>query len=121
MDKLIEQAREAASESYTPYSEYPVGAAIRTADGTVFTGCNVENENHTNTVHAEVLAISNAVQAGYREFDAIAVSSGERDGVTPCGTCRQTLAEFCGDDLAVYCDEGEITATHTLGELFPAR
>lgn len=121
MDRLIEQAREAASESYTPYSEYPVGAAIRTADGTVFTGCNVENENHTNPVHAEALAISNAVQAGHREFDVISVSSGERDGVSLCGTCRQTLAEFCGADLASYCDEGETTATYTLGELLPAR
>jgi len=121
MDNLIERAREAASSAYTPYSAYRVGAAIQTADGTVFTGCNVENENYTNSIHAEALAISNAVQAGHREFDAVAVSSGERDGVTPCGTCRQTLAEFCGDDLEIYCDEGETTAVYTLGELLPAR
>ncbi|QSG06507.1 cytidine deaminase [Halapricum desulfuricans] len=119
MERLIERARDALSDSYAPYSEYRVGAAIRTADGTVFTGCNIENANYSNSVHAEELAISKAVQAGHRAFDAIAVASSERDGVTPCGMCRQTLAEFCGDDLAIHCDEGDEHSTYTLGELLP--
>ncbi|MCU4716695.1 cytidine deaminase [Halapricum hydrolyticum] len=118
--ELLERAREAIDTSYAPYSEYRVGAAIRTADGTVFTGCNIENANYSNSVHAEELAISKAVEAGHREFGAVAVASSERDGVTPCGMCRQTLAEFCDDDLAIYCDEGDGEhSTYTLGELLP--
>ena len=119
-DPLIERAREALSEAYVPYSEYRVGAALRTADGTVFTGCNIENANYSNSLHAEEVAIGTAVAAGHREFDRLAVSSGVRDGVTPCGMCRQTLAEFCGDGLTIVCDCGDdAVATYTLGELLP--
>ena len=113
-------AREARSDAYAPYSEYAVGAALQTADGSVYTGANVENANYSNSLHAEELAIGPAVQNGHREFDAIAVSSGAEDGITPCGMCRQTLREFCADDLRVVCDEGEDTAEYTLVELLPA-
>ncbi|QCC47383.1 cytidine deaminase [Halobellus limi] len=117
---LVERARDALGDAYVPYSEYRVGAALRTADGTVYTGCNIENANYSNSLHAEEVAIAAAVQDGHREFDAIAVSSGARDGVTPCGMCRQTLAEFAGGDLRVVCDEGDGEATtYTLGELLP--
>jgi len=120
MDDLLERAHEAMDASYAPYSEYRVGAALETADGTVFTGCNIENANYSNSVHAEELAISKAVEAGHREFDAVAVVSSERDGVTPCGMCRQTLAEFCDEDFAIYCDEGDGEGReYTLGELLP--
>ena len=88
--ELLERARAAVERSYAPYSEYRVGAALATADGTVFTGCNVENANYSNSVHAEELALSKAVAAGHRSFDRIAVSSDRRDGVTPCGMCRQS-------------------------------
>jgi cytidine deaminase len=119
-DELIQAARSALDAAYVPYSEYTVGAALRTADGTVFTGCNIENANYSNSLHAEEVAIAEAVKNGHREFDCLAVSSGARDGVTPCGMCRQTLAEFCADDLPVVCDEGgESTTTYTLGELLP--
>jgi len=118
-DPLIERAREALREAYVPYSEYRVGAALRTADGTVFTGCNIENANYSTSLHAEEVAIGTAVAAGHREFDRLAVSSGVRDGVTPCGMCRQTLREFCDDDLTIVCDLGEEVATYTLGELLP--
>jgi cytidine deaminase len=120
-DELVERARTALEGAYVPYSDYPVGAAIRTADGAVFTGCNVENANYSNSLHAEEVAVADAVAAGHRAFDELAVTSGVRDGVTPCGMCRQTLAEFCGDDLTVVCDEGEgVTSRYTLGELLPA-
>ena len=119
MDDLIEQAREALSTAYAPYSEYQVGAALRTADGSVFTGCNIENANYSNSLHAEEVAIAEAVKAGHDSFERIAVSSGVRDGVTPCGMCRQTLAEFCEDDLVVVCDEGAEMVAYTLGELLP--
>jgi cytidine deaminase len=119
MDVLVEAAREALSESYAPYSEYRVGAAIRTADGTVYTGCNIENANYSNSLHAEEVAIGSAVSGGHDEFDRLAVTSDSRDGVTPCGMCRQTLAEFCDDDFPVVCDEGDGTTEYALGELLP--
>jgi len=117
--ELVDSAREALADAYVPYSEYRVGAALVTADGTVYTGCNIENANYSNSLHAEEVAIAAAVKDGHARFDRIAVSSGVRDGVTPCGMCRQTLAEFCDDDLAVLCDEGDAVAEYTLGELLP--
>ncbi|MFC7096194.1 cytidine deaminase [Halobaculum marinum] len=118
-DPLVAAAREAFADAYVPYSEYPVGAAIRTADGTVFVGCNIENANYSNSLHAEEVAIGEAVKNGHTEFDRLAVASDARDGVTPCGMCRQTLAEFCDADLEVVCDEGDGVSTYTLGELLP--
>ena len=124
MDDLIEAARDALDNAHVPYSEYRVGAALRTADGTVYTGCNIENANYSNSLHAEEVAIAEAVKNGHRSFDRIAVSSGVRDGVTPCGMCRQTLTEFADEDLVVVCDEGgdesgDETSEYTLGELLP--
>ncbi|WP_332899189.1 cytidine deaminase [Haladaptatus sp. CMSO5] len=119
MDALIEAAREIQSAAHVPYSDYRVGAAVETADGTVFTGCNLENANYSNSLHAEEVAIAEAVKNGHRDFVRIAVSSGRRDGVTPCGMCRQTLSEFCDSNLTVLCDEGEDVTEYTLGELLP--
>ena len=119
MDDLLTAAREALDASYAPYSDYRVGAAIETADGTVYTGCNIENANYSNSLHAEEVAIGTAVRDGHHEFTRLAVSSDRRDGVTPCGMCRQTLAEFCDESLPVVTD-GEDRATYTLGELLPA-
>jgi cytidine deaminase len=120
-EELVERARDALDAAYVPYSDYRVGAALRTADGTVFTGSNIENANYSNSLHAEEVAIADAITQGHREFDRLAVASGARDGVTPCGMCRQTLAEFCDDDLRVICDEGgEAVSEYTLGELLPA-
>ncbi len=116
---LIAAARAAVEDSYAPYSNYCVGAVLLTADGTSFSGCNVENANYSNSIHAEELALAKAVEAGHREFVAVAVSSDRRDGVTPCGMCRQSLSEFCADDLRVICDEGEEINRYTLVELLP--
>lgn len=118
-EDLLSMAREAIGRSYAPYSEYRVGAALETSDGTVFTGCNVENANYSNSVHAEELAISKAVADGHRSFEGIVVSSNRQDGVTPCGMCRQSLSEFCESDFRIVCDEGEHTTEYTLGELLP--
>ena len=118
--ELLERARGAVETSYAPYSEYRVGAALETSDGTVFTGCNVENANYSNSVHAEELALSKAVEAGHRNFSRIAVSSGARDGVTPCGMCRQSLSEFCADELRVICEGEDGSTAYTLGKLLPA-
>ena len=119
MDELLERAREALTEAYAPYSEYRVGAAIRTDDGTVFTGCNIENANYSNSLHAEEVALSAAIKRGHRSFDRLAVASSERDGVTPCGMCRQSLAEFCDEAFPIVCDEGGETAEYSLGDLLP--
>ncbi|MFC7154606.1 cytidine deaminase [Halomarina halobia] len=116
---LVELAREALADAYVPYSGYRVGAALETADGTVYTGCNIENANYSNSLHAEEVAVAEAVKNGHAEFTRIAVTSGARDGVTPCGMCRQTLVEFCGEDLPVLCDEGDSIREYALGDLLP--
>lgn len=118
-EELVAAAREACERAYAPYSGYEVGAALLTRDGTVFRGCNVEMVTFTNTIHAESAALGAAVVAGHREFEAVAVASGDRDGVTPCGLCRQTLAELCGAEFRVLCDVGDGIEEWTLGELLP--
>lgn len=119
-EELIEAARDVQSEAYVPYSEYRVGAALETADGEVYVGCNLENANYSNSLHAEEVAVAEALKDGHREFAVVAVSSGNRDAVTPCGMCRQTLAEFCDEDFRVLCDAGEDgVREHRLGDLLP--
>ncbi|MDH5021051.1 cytidine deaminase [Halobacterium rubrum] len=118
--ELLAAARDATENAYVPYSEYEVGAALLTASGEVYTGCNVENANYSNSLHAEEVAVGKAVSAGDTEFEVLVVTSSERDAVTPCGMCRQTLAEFGEDDLPVLCDGGEDGfVRYTLGELVP--
>jgi cytidine deaminase len=118
MDELLSRARDALDAAHAPYSEYPVGAALETADGTVYTGCNVENANYSNSLHAEEVALGAAVRDGHREFGRLAVASAARDGLTPCGTCRQTLVEFCGPEFVVICDDGD-PIEYALGDLLP--
>lgn len=119
IEDLIQAAREIQTRAHVPYSEYRVGAAVETVDGTVFTGCNIENANYSNSMHAEEVALSRAIATGHRDFARLAVSSDRRDGVTPCGMCRQTLAEFCDDEFSVVCDRGDDHEEYTLGELLP--
>jgi len=96
---LIAQARAARSNAYAPYSRFSVGAALLTRSGRVFTGANVENASYGLSICAERAALFKAVSEGETEFEAIAVVT-ER-GVSPCGACRQVLAEF-GLDMKVY-------------------
>lgn len=117
--QLIDAAHEARENAYVPYSEYPVGAALETASGDVYRGFNVEIVNYSNSFHAEEVAIMGAIRDGHTDFERVAVVSGEHDGVTPCGMCRQTFAEFCDDTFEILTEEnGEITRS-TLGELLP--
>lgn len=120
MDSLVEQAREARERAIAPYSSFPVGAALRASDGTVFRGANLEVVNFSNSLHAEEVALARALMAGQRTFDAIAVAGPDEDGLAPCGMCRQSLAEFCTADLAVIVDLGDDARRYTLGELLPA-
>jgi len=117
---LVERARGALERAHVPYSDYRVGAALEATGGDLYLGCNVENANYSNSLHAEEVAVAEAVKDGRREFERLAVASGARDGVTPCGMCRQTLVEFCDPDLRVICDEGTTLATYALGDLLPA-
>jgi cytidine deaminase len=100
--ELAAAAQEASTHAYCPYSQFPVGAALRTADGRMFTGCNVENASFGLTVCAERNAIFNAVGAGASEVAALVVYTPTDSPVTPCGACRQVLAEF-GKDADVIC------------------
>lgn len=120
MDSLVEAAREVVDEAYAPYSDYRVGAALQTVDGRVLTGCNVENANFSNSLHAEEVALGSAVAAGHRSFERLAVATAARDGILPCGMCRQTLSEFCGVDFPIVCEEGDgEVSEYRLGDLLP--
>ena len=124
VNMLIKQAVEAMGNAYAPYSGYKVGAALLCADGTVYTGCNIENAAFSPTVCAERTAIFKAVSEGKREFTAIAVCGGKNGVITgffpPCGVCRQVLAEFCRADFPVYLigPEGQYRI-RTLSQLLP--
>ena len=92
--RLISTATAARLQAYAPYSNFQVGAALLAKDGRIFTGCNVENLSYGLTICAERNAIFAAVAAGVREFDAIAIVADTREPVSPCGACRQVMAEF---------------------------
>lgn len=96
-EKLIAAARQAREHAHAPFSEFRVGAAVRTKSGRTFGGCNVENASYGLTICAERVAIFKAISEGEREFEAIAVVT-DADALTPpCGACRQIIWEFCGD------------------------
>ncbi|HKL22966.1 MAG TPA: cytidine deaminase [Tichowtungia sp.] len=119
---LIEAAAQAAKKAYAPHSKFQVGAALLCADGTVFTGCNVENASYGLTNCAERTAVFSAVAAGHREFNAMAVVADGDSVPFPCGACRQVLNEFCGGAFPVYvasADALESYQTLSLGELLP--
>jgi cytidine deaminase len=97
---LIAEARQAREQAYAPYSQFQVGAAIQTRSGRVFRGCNVENLSFGLTICAERNAVFSAVAAGERDFKGVAVVADSKEPVTPCGACRQVLAEF-GLDLPI--------------------
>lgn len=119
---LFDEAVKARRQSYSPYSGYSVGAALMCSDGTVYTGCNIENAAFTPTVCAERVAIFKAVSDGKRDFEAMAVAGG-KDGLkpcTPCGVCRQVMAEFCvSDNFKLVLKDSDGLICVPLGELFP--
>ena len=101
IDRLLDLAEEARDHSYAPYSKYHVGAALLTADGQVYQGCNIENAAFTPTNCAERTAFFKAVYDGHRAFKAIAIIATEEEMGFPCGVCRQVMAEFCDRDFII--------------------
>ncbi|QHJ71503.1 cytidine deaminase [Planococcus halotolerans] len=119
-EQLLEQAIAARENAYVPYSKFPVGAALLTSDGKVYLGCNIENAGYSLTNCAERTAMFKAVSEGDRTFTALAVSADTEGPVSPCGACRQVLAEFCAPDMPVYLTnlKGDVQDT-TISELLP--
>jgi cytidine deaminase len=117
---LIDRARAVAERAYAPASRFPVGAALLAEDGRVFVGCNVENASYGLSICAERNAVFHAVAEGARRFVAVAVSTRCATPGSPCGACRQVLAEFAGDDCAVILIARDGTCVDTdLGALLP--
>jgi cytidine deaminase len=115
---LIDLANEARRRAYAPYSNYQVGAAVRTKSGRIFTGCNVENAAYPTSMCAERVAIFKAISEGEKEFEVISVAT--PNGGSPCGGCRQVMAEFGLDTVVLISDgEGRLLQETTVAGLLP--
>jgi cytidine deaminase len=115
--RLFEAARLASEKTYSPYSHYPVGAAVLMKDGSIFTGANVENASYSVTICAERVAIGSAITSGNMEITAIAVYA-NTDSISPCGACRQFIIEFSPDIIVIFRQDGKIIQ-RTISELLP--
>lgn len=117
-EKLVQAAIQARQWAYVPYSNYAVGAALLTASGRIYDGVNVENAAYPTTICAERVAVFKAVSEGERQFTAIAVVT--TNGGTPCGSCRQVLAEFGLETIVLIADaNGKILNEAEVGDLLP--
>lgn len=123
--EMFELARQVACNSYSPYSNYIVGATLVTKNGKVYTGCNLENQT-IQSICAEKVAIAKAISEGERDFKAIFVVGKQKDEkgfreITPCGYCRQFFLEFCKPDFEIYTynEEKDEVKKYTLQELLP--
>ncbi|AYF05935.1 MULTISPECIES: cytidine deaminase [Bacillus] len=121
--KCIEEANKMLAKAYIPYSKFPVGAALVTKEGKIYTGCNIENASYGLCNCAERTAIFKAVSEGERDFSYLVIT-GETDGpISPCGACRQVIAEFCEPKMPVLLtnvkgDEKEVTVEQLLPGAF---
>ncbi len=121
--RLLDAAEDARRHAYAPYSRFAVGAALLCQSGRIYTGCNIENAAFGETCCAERVAIFKAVSDGESRFCAIAVVGGRQgepalSPCTPCGSCRQVLAEFCGDDMVILSHDLETTLSALLPRAF---
>ena len=117
--ELLRIAKEASLNAYVPYSRFAVGAALECTDGSVFTGCNVENAAYGDTICAERTAVVKAVSEGQRSFTRIAIYGEGKGYCMPCGSCRQFLAEF-SPDMEVLCSRADGRyVSYKLSELLP--
>jgi len=118
-DALVAAARRAREFAHAPFSRFKVGAALEAADGTIITGCNVENATYGLTVCAERVAVLKAVSEGHRAFRRIAIVADAGEPTPPCGACRQILWEFGGNLEVILANLEEETGRHRLADLLP--
>ena len=123
-EHLATMAKGAMEQAYSPYSGYKVGAALLCKDGSVYTGCNVENASFTPTCCAERVAFFKAVSQGVKKFQKIAIVGAPADRepdkfIMPCGVCRQVMLEFCDDDFEILVTDGNEIKSYRLGDIMP--
>nr|GAT54373.1 predicted protein [Mycena chlorophos] len=124
-DKLVAAAFEAKANSYSPYSNFPVGASLLAADGTIIKGASIDVASFAGTICAERVALVKAVSDGTRSFKALAITSNVASAISPCGMCRQLIHEFCAQDMPIYLVPGNYNTTQdgiketTIRELLP--
>ena len=118
-DRLVTAAGQARERAVAPYSNFKVGAALETADGTIVTGCNIENASYGLTICAERVAMFKALSEGHRRFTRMAVVADTVAPTSPCGACRQVLWEFGHDLEIVLANLTEVTGRHQMAELLP--
>ena len=124
--ELVIEAINAMKNSYSPYSDFKVGAALLTANGKVYTGCNIENVAFGPSICAERVAFFQAVHNGHLEFSAIAIVGGPKGSeisalCTPCGVCRQVMSEFCKGEFNIILSDGKTNSVFTLDDMLPHR
>ena len=119
VDRLVTAARQARETAVAPYSKFKVGAALETADGTIITGCNIENASYGLTICAERVAMFKALSDGHRRFTRMVVVADTAEPTSPCGACRQVLWEFGRDLEIVLANLTEVTGRHQMAELLP--
>ncbi len=117
--QLVDAARKALWNSYSPYSRFRVGAAVRSKSGNIYSACNVENASYGLTICAERAAIFKMVSEGEKEIDSIAVVAETNSPITPCGACRQVINEFANTDCEIICASEKDMKIFKLGELLP--
>ena len=119
IEELIESATQVREMAYAPFSKFRVGAAVRTKNGKIYTGCNVESASYGLTVCAERIAIWKAVSEGEREFVRVSVVADTEELTPPCGVCRQIIWEFCGDIPVTFANLKDKVETVQMSELLP--
>lgn len=119
--EMIALAKEAARRAYCPYSKFPVGVALGTKSGMVFTGCNVENASYGLTICAERVAILKAISEGKRDLDQMVIYTPTRTLTVPCGACRQVMAEFAPNLTVTLVNKAGRTRSYSVRELLPER
>ncbi|WP_210469017.1 cytidine deaminase [Sporosarcina sp. 6E9] len=119
-EKLIIESKTAREKAYVPYSKFPVGAALLGENGIIYQGCNIENSSFGLSNCAERTAFFKAISEGVHSFKALAVTGDTEGPISPCGACRQVIAEFCEGEMPVYLTnlKGDVMET-TVAELLP--
>ncbi len=117
--ELIKAAKDVREKAFAPFSKFKVGAAVRTKNGKIFTGCNVESATYGGTVCAERVAIWKAVSEGEKDFTHLSVVADTEELTPPCGICRQIIWEFCGDVPVTFANLNDKNETLQMKELLP--